>query len=161
LSCVWLCIVYIYKYIRCYVKHTTFYFVKAQLVKKEFYSIDQFLSARHNDVDIWTFIFNLFYYCVCVYIYIYICDIFLCNLSCCYQFYVFCNLLIVLIACCNLSLFMTNSAFNLTCADGGYVNEYVCVCVCMYLCVCMYVCIFFKIWFYCLFHYICNTTSYT
>ena len=33
-----------------------------------------------------------------------------------------------------------NSAFNLACADGGTVNEYVCVCMYVCVCVCMYVC---------------------
>jgi hypothetical protein len=37
-----------------------------------------------------------------------------------------------MIAYCNLALFMTNSTFNLTCADDGAVNEYVYVCI--YIC---------------------------
>ena len=37
-----------------------------------------------------------------------------------------------MIAYCNLAPFMTNSTFNLTCADDGSVNEY--VYVCMYVC---------------------------
>ena len=40
------------------------------LVKIAFYSNEEFLSAGHNNGDTWTFIFNLYYYCVCV------CDIF-------------------------------------------------------------------------------------
>ena len=49
-----------------------------------------------------------------------------------------------MIAYCNLALFMTNSTFNLTCADDGSVNEYVCMYVRMYVCtyVCMYVCMY-------------------
>jgi len=31
-----------------------------------------------------------------------------------------------MIAYCNLALFMMNSTFNVTCADGGSVNENVC-----------------------------------
>ena len=38
-----------------------------------------------------------------------------------------------LIAYYNLARFMTNSTFNPTCVDDGSVNEYVCVCVCMYV----------------------------
>jgi len=38
-------------------------------------------------------------------------------------FYVICNLLTDLISYCNLALFVTNSTFNLTCADDGSVNE--------------------------------------
>jgi len=34
---------------------------------KPFYSIEEFLSAGHNNVDTLTFIFNLYYYFVCVY----------------------------------------------------------------------------------------------
>ena len=32
--------------------------LRDNLVKNAFYSIEEFLSAGHNDVGIWTFIFN-------------------------------------------------------------------------------------------------------
>ena len=32
------------------------------IVKNAFYSIEEFLSADHNNVDIWPFIFNVYYY---------------------------------------------------------------------------------------------------
>jgi hypothetical protein len=47
------------------------------LVKNAFYSIEEFLSAGHNNVDTWTFMFKMYNYCVCVWS-------FLCNLSCSY-----------------------------------------------------------------------------
>ena len=38
--------------------------LRGYFVKNAFYSIQEFLSIGHNDVDIWTFIFNFFDYFV-------------------------------------------------------------------------------------------------
>ena len=56
------------------------------LVKNAFYSIAEFLSAGQNNVDGWTFIFNLFYYVVMHIVALSVVCIwsFLCNLSCSY-----------------------------------------------------------------------------
>jgi len=60
----------IFKY--CNNIHTFKTLLRDYLVKNAFYSIEEFLCAAHNDVDIWTSKFNLYY---CVYI-----QSFLCNL---------------------------------------------------------------------------------
>jgi hypothetical protein len=53
----------IFKY--CNNIHTFMTLLRDYPVKNAFYSTEEFQSAGHNDVDIWTSIFNLFYYCVC------------------------------------------------------------------------------------------------
>ena len=64
----------IFKY--CNNIHTFKTLLKDCLVKDSFYSIQEFLSGGHNNVVIWTSIFNLYY---CLYMWS-----FLCNLSCSY-----------------------------------------------------------------------------
>jgi len=44
--------------------HTFKTLLRDYLVKNAFYSIEEFLSIGHNDVDVWTFIFNWFYYVI-------------------------------------------------------------------------------------------------
>jgi hypothetical protein len=47
-----------------YIKHTHKTLLRDYLVKNAFFSIEEFISFGHSDVDTGTFIFNLFYYCV-------------------------------------------------------------------------------------------------
>ena len=44
----------------CYHMHIFKILLRDYLFKKAFYFMREFLSAGHNDVDIWTFLFNLF-----------------------------------------------------------------------------------------------------
>ena len=55
----------IFKY--CNNIHTFKTLLRDCLANNAFYSIEEFLSAGDNDVDIRTFIFNFFHYCVFVY----------------------------------------------------------------------------------------------
>ena len=54
----------IFKY--CNNVHAFKTLLRDYLVKNAFYSIEEFLSAGHNNVDTQTFIFNMLHYCVCI-----------------------------------------------------------------------------------------------
>ena len=72
--------------------------------------------------------------CVCVCVCVCVYDLFF------VIYHVLTNVIVTylfdLIAYCNLALYMMNSTFNPTCADNGYVNEYVYAYVNMYVCSC-------------------------
>ena len=91
----------IFKY--CNNMHTFKTLLRGCLVNNAFNSSEEFLSAGHNNVDIWTFIFNLFHYFMFTW---YI----LCTLSCSYWFYVICKLFIWLD--CTLQFSSLHEEFN-------------------------------------------------
>ena len=125
----------------CNNKHTFTTLLRDYLVKNGFYPIEEFLSAVHNDVDTWTFLLDLHYYCVVLH---------KVALSCC-VFVIFSlwfvMFLLVLCNFCNLLIWLGCILQFGSFWDEFYIHSDLRrLWICEWICICVYVCMYISRW---------------